>query len=208
MIVPPSAIIPLVLSRSRMTWLPGGSSPSNPSRKPTTSQPSLSAASTTPRNTAFSPGQSPPLVRTPIRGFIFAIALSEQFLWIGQTTGSRPLIIQLPAALQKRRAFAESIRAAEEHYHKMTRIHGLLLALANHFRLTIRVQNQTLTRARRKAGFHSVDPHFAQKFVRIAKHVIESLPRSIERNLAFLLRHIEAETCLVHCVSSETRHVF
>src|SRR5207248_3319844 len=36
-----------------------------------TSQPSLSAARTTPRKTALSPGQSPPLVSTPIRGFIF-----------------------------------------------------------------------------------------------------------------------------------------
>src|SRR5205807_10057259 len=32
---------------------------------------SFSAASTTPRKTALSPGQSPPLVSTPIRGFIF-----------------------------------------------------------------------------------------------------------------------------------------
>src|SRR5205823_10327796 len=39
---------------------------------PITSQPSFSAASTTPRKTALSPGQSPPLVSTPIRGFIFA----------------------------------------------------------------------------------------------------------------------------------------
>src|SRR5204863_4340009 len=46
-------------------------SPSKPSRKPITSQPSFSAARTTPRKTAFSPGQSPPLVSTPIRGFIF-----------------------------------------------------------------------------------------------------------------------------------------
>src|SRR5438876_1849256 len=38
-----------------------------------TSQPSFSAASTTPRKTALSPGQSPPLVRTPIRGFMFVI---------------------------------------------------------------------------------------------------------------------------------------
>src|SRR5262245_4728384 len=80
MIVPPSAMIPLMLSRSRMTWLPGGRSPSNPSRKPTTSQPSFSAARTTPRRTALSPGQSPPLVRTPIRGFIFAIS-SNDGLW-------------------------------------------------------------------------------------------------------------------------------
>src|SRR5258705_10423315 len=81
----------------------------------------------------------------------------KQFLWIGQTTGSRPLIIQVPAALQKRRAFAESIRAAEEHYHQMTRIHGLLLALANHFRLTVCIQNQTLPGSRGGAGFDAIN---------------------------------------------------
>ena len=140
--------------------------------------------------------------------FHFRRSESEQFLWIRQTTGSRPLIIQLPAALQKRRGFAESIRAAEEHYHQMTLIHGFLLALANHFRLTIRIQNQTLPGSRRGAGLDAINAHFAQEFVRVPKHVIESLPRSIERNLAFLLRHIETETGLVHCVSSETRHVF
>src|SRR6059058_216918 len=59
-----------------------------------------------------------------------------------------------------------------------------------------------------KARFHSVDPHLTQEFVRVAKHVIESLPRSIERNLAFPLRYIETEAWLVHGVSSETRHVF
>src|SRR6059036_957775 len=113
----------------------------------------------------------------------------KQFLWIGETTGSRPLIIQLPAALQKRRAFAESIRAAEEHYHQMTLIHGLLLALANHFRLAVRIQNQTLPRSRGRAGLDAINAHFTQEFVRVAKHVIQSLPRSIERNLALLLRH-------------------
>src|SRR6059036_1626698 len=82
----------------------------------------------------------------------------KQFLWIGETTGSRPLIIQLPAALQKRRAFGESIRAAEEHYHQMTLIHGLLLALANHFRLAVRIQYQTLPRSRGRAGSGSPGP--------------------------------------------------
>src|SRR5207247_3989535 len=45
-------------------------------RKPTTSQPSLSAASTTARKTALSPGQSPPLVRIPMRGFILTTSRS------------------------------------------------------------------------------------------------------------------------------------
>ena len=38
--------------------------------KPMTSQSSLSAARTTPRMTALSPGQSPPLVKIPMR-FLF-----------------------------------------------------------------------------------------------------------------------------------------
>jgi hypothetical protein len=110
--------------------------------------------------------------------------------------------------LQKRRAFAESIRAAEEHYHQMTLIHGLLLALANDFRVTVRVQNQTLPRARGGAGLDAINAHFTQEFIRVSKHVTEALPGSVERNLAFLLRYIETETGLIHCVSSETRHVF
>ena len=87
-IVPPKAMIPPMLSRSRTTWLPGGRSPSNPSRKPTTSQPCLSAASTTPRRTAFSPGQSPPLVRTPIRGFMLLTASTRAISW-GRQYGRR-----------------------------------------------------------------------------------------------------------------------
>src|SRR6266446_1622944 len=64
--VPPCCMIPAVVARSNITnWL-GGSSPSNPSRNPMTCQSSFSAALVTPRKTAFSPGQSPPLVSTPI----------------------------------------------------------------------------------------------------------------------------------------------
>src|SRR5207253_11130851 len=65
----------------------GGNNPSKPSRKPKTSQPSLSAARTTPRKTAFNPGQSPPLVKTPIRGLLMGVTKSERFLWIDPTTG-------------------------------------------------------------------------------------------------------------------------
>lgn len=50
--------------------------PSKPSRKPMTSQSFLWAARATPRNTAFNPGQSPPLVRTPIR-FLSIILLVD-----------------------------------------------------------------------------------------------------------------------------------
>src|SRR5947207_9572938 len=128
-----------------------------PSRKPTTSQPSLSAASTTARKTALSPGQSPPLVRTPIRGFIFAEAKLQDFFWISHPTCGRPLIVQLPAALHQGCAFSKSVRAAQEHHHQMARINRLHLTVANNFRLTICVQNQTVASTRCAACFHSVD---------------------------------------------------
>src|SRR5215813_14611852 len=72
-IVPPDDMIPSVRARSRIKYWPGGRRPSKPSLNPITSQPSFSAARATPRNTAFRPGQSPPLVRTPIRVFIQSI---------------------------------------------------------------------------------------------------------------------------------------
>jgi len=89
----------------------------------------------------------------------------------------------------------------------MTLIHSLLLALANHFRVTIRIQNQTLAGSRGGASLDAINAHFAQQFVRISKHVIELVTCSIERNLAFFLRNMKTEARLVHGVSSETRHV-
>ncbi|PYI75422.1 MAG: hypothetical protein DMF01_07695 [Verrucomicrobia bacterium] len=77
-----------------------------------------------------------------------AIAQSEHFFWISQTPGGCPLVVQLPSALQKRCAFSESIRAPQEHDHQVTRIHSFHLPLANNFRLTIRIQNQTLAGSR------------------------------------------------------------
>ena len=63
------------------------------------------------------PGQSPPLVRTPMRGFIFAEAKLEDFFWISHPPRSRPLMVQLPAALHQSCAFSESVSAAQEHHH-------------------------------------------------------------------------------------------
>src|SRR4030095_8005357 len=146
-IVPPRAMIPLMLWRSRMTWLPGGRSPSNPSRKPTTSQPCFSAASTTPRRTAFNPGQSPPLVRTPIRGFIFALARLEQFLGVGKAPGGSPLIVELPAPLHQSGPFTKAICAAEQHHDQMTREYCDHFALLEELWLPVCGQNQTVPRS-------------------------------------------------------------
>ena len=82
------------------------------------------------------------------RGFILVIVESEHFFWVGQTTRGGPLIVQLPATLQKRYSFAKSIGAAEEHNHQMTRVHRFHLTLANNFRLTIRIQNHALACSR------------------------------------------------------------
>src|SRR5437762_13360539 len=90
----------------------------------------------------------------------------------------------------------------------MTWIHCFHLALANNFRLTISIQDQTITGASGATCLDSVDAHFSKKFVCVAKHVIQSTPASIERDLPFLLRYIKAETRLVHRIASKARHVF
>ena len=90
----------------------------------------------------------------------------------------------------------------------MTRVNGFHLALANNFRLTIGIQDQTITRPRGATCFDSVDAHLPQELVCVTKHVIQSTPAPIERDLAFLLGNIKAEAGFVHCVPSKTRHVF
>src|SRR3954452_19961598 len=64
MIVPPRGRIPET-SRSARSRNSPSTSPRQPSRMPTESQPAASASRTTARITAFSPGQSPPPVRMP-----------------------------------------------------------------------------------------------------------------------------------------------
>src|SRR4051812_48163331 len=141
MIVPPCAIIPSVLWRSRTTWSPGGSSPSKPSRKPITSHPSFSAARTTPRRTAFNPGQSPPLVRMPIRRFIFAAKLQD-LERIHHTSAGDPLIVRLPAPAYELIAFPKTIGASEQNNNEMTRIDGGHLTFSDNFGFAIGRQDQ------------------------------------------------------------------
>src|ERR1700674_2916683 len=122
-------MMPAVRRRSSSMKLPGGSKPSKPSRNPRTSQPNFSAARTTPRSTAFKPGQSPPLVNTPIRGLVICAAEeSKSFLRIHHSSAGGPLIVKLPAARQELRAFTETVGAAENDNNEMTRHHGRLRA--------------------------------------------------------------------------------
>src|SRR6266487_1241622 len=132
----------------------------------------------------------------------------KQFLWIGQTPAGGPLVEELPAACDKSSAFAESIGAAKQHHDQMTRIDGYRLALGYDFRLAIGGENQAVTRSRCPASFHSVNAISSEKLVRAPKHIIESVPAAIERDLTFLLRHIKAKTCFVQRVTRQTRHVF
>src|ERR1044071_304981 len=122
-------MIPAIRPRSSSRWRPGGSNPSKPSRNPRTSQPSFSAARTTPRSTAFNPGQSPPLVSTPIRGFIIcATEESKSFLRVQHSPAGKPLIVELPATCEKLRPFTETVGAAEDDNDEVTRDHGRLCA--------------------------------------------------------------------------------
>src|SRR5437773_10541462 len=90
----------------------------------------------------------------------------------------------------------------------MTRIHCFHLTLANNFRLTIGIQDQTITGSLGATCFDSVDAHFSQEFVCVAKHVIQSTPASIKRDLPILLRSIKAETRLVPRLATKARQVY
>src|SRR5439155_1061840 len=85
------------------------------------------------------------------------------------------------------------VGAAEQYHDQSTRIHGYHLALSHNVRLTVRCENYTTPCSRCAAGLDSVNPHCAEKFVRVAEDMIESMPGAIECNLGVLLRDIKPE---------------
>src|SRR5215471_2792342 len=85
MIVPPRGRIPETCEGPRSSKI-GSTSPRQPSRTATTSQPSASARRTTARMTALSPGQSPPPVRIPT---LFAIDTEPNHLGPSAEGGNR-----------------------------------------------------------------------------------------------------------------------
>src|SRR3954469_22071764 len=91
MIVPPRGRIPET-SRSARSRNSPSTSPRQPSRMPTESQPAASASRTTARITALSPGQSPPPVRMPT---VFATLVG---LPAGESEGVRYVPFVLIAA--------------------------------------------------------------------------------------------------------------
>src|SRR5205085_4789458 len=204
MIVPPRGMMPAIRRRSSSTCFPGGSKPSKPSRKPSTSQPSFSAARTTPRRTAFKPGQSPPLVNTPIRGLVMcANEKSERFFWIDHPAAGSPLIVKLPAAGQELPAFGETIRAAEHHDDQISRSHFRARTVLLDFGVAMGGKNEAISGARRLAGLDAVDAVRAEELIRIAQQVSFLLVAAIERDLPFLLRDIKTERRFVHRVTGQ-----
>src|SRR3954469_11362406 len=200
--VPPCAMIPSVLWRSRMTWSPGGSRPSKPSRNPTTSHPSFSAARTTPRRTAFNPGQSPPLVSTPIRGlFICAGARSESLLGIQHSATGRPLIVKLPATLEELRPLDKAVAAPKHDDNQVPRNHGRPSLFLHDLGFALRRENQAVSGASCPSGLHPVNAVRAEQFICIAEQITFFLGATAKGNLPLLLRDIKAERGLVHGVT-------
>src|SRR5579885_2994935 len=97
--VPPRAMMPSV-SRTESGLASALSRPRQPSYRPTQEPPALTTLRTTARMTAFSPGQSPPPVRSPT---LWAMphplrAVSNQLSAISQASSSRPFGGSLRAA--------------------------------------------------------------------------------------------------------------
>src|SRR5207253_11057856 len=108
-------------------------------------------------------------------------------IWIRHTATHRPLVEELPVACDKTSTFAESIRAAEQRHDQKTMIDAYRLALGHDIWLTIGGENQAVPRSRCPASFHSVNAISSEKLVRTPKHIIQSMPAAIERDLTLLL---------------------
>src|SRR4029434_5790707 len=93
----------------------------------------------------------------------------------------------------ERGALTEAIGAAKQHNDQMTREYCDHFTLLEELWLPIYRQNQTVTRSACAPRFDSIDAIFPQKFVRVAKHIIEAVSAAIERNRTLLLRHVRAD---------------
>src|SRR3984893_7202680 len=135
-----------------------------------TSQPSFSPASTTPRRTALSPGQSPPLVRMPMRVFITKTQ-SKHFFRVDKPSAGRPLIVELPALANELGAFSKSTVAAEQDNDDAARKNPHALSFFHDFRFTACRKNQTFARPCGPSGCHTVYPLATEKFVGVEQNV-------------------------------------
>src|SRR5207253_3953566 len=200
--VPPSAMMFSVHLRSSTVKSPGGNNPSKPSRNPSTSQPSLSAASAAPRKTALSPGQSPPLVRIPIR--VFIRGRLQHLFRIDQSTGSGPLIIKLPTLPDEPLTISKSIVATKNYDDEVTWKNCGAVAILDYFGGAISRKDEAFAGTRRLAGFNAIDSVCAEQIVGCSKESVHLFASAVKRNFALLLRNIKTKARLVHRVTGES----
>src|ERR1700710_671685 len=99
--------------------------------------------------TAFKPGQSPPLVKTPIRGLVMGAGEeSERLVRIDHAPARSPLVVKPPAPREKLPALAKTVGAAQHHDDQVSRHRGGMLAILANFRFAMRGENQAISRAR------------------------------------------------------------
>src|SRR5438477_11257664 len=203
--VPPSAMMFSVHFRSSTVKSPGGNNPSKPSRNPSISQPSLSAASAAPRKTALSPGQSPPLVRIPIR--VFIRGRLQHLFRIDQSTGSGPLIVELPTLPDEPLAISKSIVATKNYDDEVAWKNGSVVAILDYFGGAISRKNEAFTGATGLAGFAAIDTVGAEQVVRCSQESVHLFATAAEGNFALLLRNIKTKARLVHRVTRKSREI-
>src|SRR6059058_3723875 len=203
--VPPSAMMFSVHLRSSTVKSPGGNNPSKPSRNPSISQPSLSAASAAPRKTALSPGQSPPLVRIPIR--VFIRGRLQHLFRIDQSTGSGPLIVKLPTLPDESLAISKSIVATKNYDDEVTWKNCGVVAIVDHFGGAISRKDETFASMGRLACFDAIDSVCAEQIVGCSKESMHLFSGTVERNFPLLLRNIKTKARLVHRITGESREI-
>src|SRR5438046_10603244 len=108
--------------------------------------------------TAFKPGQSPPLVKTPIRGLLmWAGEKSERFVRIDQAPARGPLVVKLPAARQKLSTLGKPVGAAEHDDDQVARRHRRMRAILANFRFAMCGKNQAIACPRCLARLDTID---------------------------------------------------
>src|SRR2546423_7354971 len=120
--------------------------------------------------TAFKPGQSPPLVKTPIRGLVMGAGEeSERLVWIDHAPARGPLVVKLPAPREKLSTLGKTVGAAEHDDDQVSRHHFRMTAVLLNFGFAMRGENQAIARALGLARLNAVDAVGSEKLVRIAQ---------------------------------------
>ncbi len=115
--------------------------------------------------------------------------------------------MELPAPLEKLRAFVETIGAPEHDNNDLARNRRRAPAVLNDLRLAMSGENEAITGARRLSRLHAIDAVRAEQLVRVPQHVTFFLSAAAERNLPFLLRNVETKARFVYGVTREPHQV-